>query len=84
MCGTDRYGFPIRHRERKPVHFGLRIGDIVKAVVTSGQKVGKYVGRVLCRKTGSFDIATKTSRVAGISYKFCTSIHSKDGYSYRF
>jgi 3-dehydroquinate synthase class II len=71
-------------RERKQIHFGLRTGDIVKAVDTSGKKVGQYVGRVLCRKTGSFDIATKSGRVAGISYKFCKSIHSKDGYSYGF
>ena len=84
MCGTDKYGFPIRHRERKQVHFGFRTGDIIKAVVTSGKKVGQYVGRVLCRKTGSFDIVTKEGRVAGIGHRFCTSIHKKDGYSYAF
>jgi 5-methylcytosine-specific restriction endonuclease McrA len=84
MCGTDRYGFPTRHRERKQVHFGFRTGDIAKVIVTSGKKVGEYVGRVLCRKTGSFDIATIAGRVAGISYRFCTSIHKKDGYSYAF
>ncbi|BAY47492.1 hypothetical protein SAMD00079811_51100 [Scytonema sp. HK-05] len=84
MCGTDRYGFPTRHRERSSVHFGFKTGDIVKAVVTTGKKVGEYVGRVLCRKTGSFDIATKSGRVAGISHKFCSLIHQKDGYSYAF
>jgi 5-methylcytosine-specific restriction endonuclease McrA len=82
MCGTDKCGFPIRHRGRKQVHFGFRTGDIVKAVVTSPKKAGEYIGRVLCRQTGSFDIATKTGRVAGISYRFCTPIHKKDGYSY--
>jgi 5-methylcytosine-specific restriction endonuclease McrA len=84
MCGTNKYGFPIRHRERKQVHFSFRTGDIIKAVVTSGKKVGEYVGRVLCRKTGSFDIVTSNDRVAGISYKFCIPIHKKDGYSYVF
>lgn len=84
MCGTDKYGFPTRHRECKQVHFGFKTGDIIKAVVTSGKKVGNYVGRVLCRKTGSFDIATKTGRVAGINHRFCISIHKKDGYSYAF
>lgn len=84
MCGTDRYGFATRYRERQQVHFGFKTGDIVKAVVTSGKKIGEYVGRVLCRKTGSFDIATKSGRVAGISYRFCTPIHQKDGYSYAF
>ncbi len=84
MCGTDRYGFPTRHRERKQVHFGFKTGDIIKAVVLSGKKVGEYVGRVLCRKTGSFDIVTKAGRIAGISYRFCTPIQQKDGYSYGF
>ena len=84
MCGTDKYGFPIRHRERKQVHFGFRTGDIVKAIVNSGKKVGEYVGRLSCRKTGSFDITTTSGRVAGISHRFCTSIHKKDGYSYGF
>ncbi|WP_066424020.1 RNA-guided endonuclease IscB [Anabaena sp. 4-3] len=84
MCGTDKYGFPIRHRERKQVHFGFRTGDIVKAVVLSGKKVGQYVGRLLCRKIGSFDIVTHVGRVAGISYRFCTPIHKQDGYSYKF
>ncbi|MFL9450454.1 MULTISPECIES: RNA-guided endonuclease IscB [Nostocales] len=84
MCGTNKHGFPIRHRTRKQIHFGFQTGDIVKAVVTSGKKVGHYVGRVLCRASGSFDIATKTGRVAGISYKYCKSIHKKDGYNYAF
>lgn len=82
MCGTDKYGFPIRHREHKQIHFGFKTGDIVKAIVTSGKKVGEYVGRVLCRKSGSFDIVTGTGRVAGISHKYCKHIHKKDGYSY--
>lgn len=84
MCGTNKFGFPTRHRDSKQIHFGFTTGHIVKAVVTKGKKIGTYLGRVLCRKSGSFDIATKTGRVAGISYKFCTPVHKKDGYSYSF
>lgn len=84
MCGTDKYGFPTRHRDRFQVHFGFKTGDIVKAIVTSGKKVGEYIGRLSCRKSGSFDITTITDRVAGISYRFCTAVHKKDGYSYEF
>ncbi|MGH1395118.1 MAG: RNA-guided endonuclease IscB [Trichormus sp.] len=84
MCGTDKFGFPTRHRTTKQIHFGFQTGDIIKAVVTSGKKVGEYLGRVLCRATGSFDIATKTGRVSGISHKYCSAIHRKDGYSYAF
>lgn len=84
MCGTDQCGFPVRHRTRQQVHFGFQTGDIVKAIVKSGKNVGTYVGRVLCRKSGSFDISTKSDRVAGISHKYCQPIHKKDGYRYAF
>ncbi|MEW6491569.1 MAG: RNA-guided endonuclease IscB [Cyanobacteriota bacterium] len=83
MCGTNRYGFPIRHRENVKKHFGFQTGDIIKAVVTKGKKAGSYVGRVLCRATGSFDITTTTGRVAGISHKYCSFIHRDDGYAYQ-
>jgi HNH endonuclease len=84
MCGTDKYGFPIRHKARVQIHQGFQTGDIVKAVVTAGKKVGSYLGRVLCRASGSFDVATSSGRVTGISHKYCKSIHQKDGYSYGF
>jgi hypothetical protein len=82
MCGTDKFGFPSRHRSRVQIHKGFQTGDIIKAVVTSGKKIGFYWGRVLCRASGSFDIATDRGRVAGISHKYCTPIHKKDGYAY--
>jgi len=84
MCGTDKFGFPIRHKSRKQIHFCFQTGDIISATVTAGKKVGSYMGRVLCRASGSFDIATKMGRVAGISHKYCKPIHKKDGYSYGF
>src|SRR4028118_336875 len=84
MCGTDRFGFPVRHKSRKQIHFCFQTGDIVSATVTAGKKIGSYTGRVLCRASGSFDIVTTTGRVAGISHKYCRPIHNKDGYSYGF
>jgi hypothetical protein len=62
---------------------GFQTGDIVRAVVTTGTKQGVYVGRVLVRASGSFDIRTKQGRVQGISYRFCTPVHRCDGYSYQ-
>ncbi|KPQ40131.1 MAG: Restriction endonuclease [Phormidium sp. OSCR] len=82
MCGTDKYGFPTRHRSRIQVHKGFRTGNIVAATVTEGKKIGSYVGRVLCRASGRFDITTASVRVAGISHKYCKPIHRKDGYAY--
>ena len=65
----------------KVVH-GFQTGDIVKAIVTSGKKVGTYVGKVAVRATGSFNITTQKETVQGIGYKQCTTIHKTDGYSY--
>jgi 3-dehydroquinate synthase class II len=59
-------------------------GDIVKAVVTKGKKVGSYVGRVAVRKTGNFNIKTKNDTVQGINYKYCRHLHKSDGYTYSF
>ncbi len=82
MCRTDKYGFPSRYVPRFKFVKGFQTGDIIKAVVTTGKKVGEYVGRVAVRTTGSFNISTKNGLVQGISHKYCTPIHKKDGYSY--
>ena len=84
ICGTNKYGFPIRHRSNQRIHKGFQTGDIIKAIVTKGKKIGTYTGRVLVRASGSFDISTNMKRVAGISYKYCSHIHKKDGYQYSF
>ena len=82
MCGTDKRGFPTRHRTNRKRHYDFQTGDIVRAAVASGKKVGTYVGRVLVRATGSFDLKTKQGRIQGISHRYCTVLHRHDGYSY--
>jgi hypothetical protein len=84
ICRTDKYGFPNRYCSRTKFHFGFQTGDIVKAVVVSGKKVGQYIGRIATRATGSFNISTKNGLVQGISHKYCKHIHKKNGYSYAF
>ena len=81
-CRTDKFGCPSRYVPRKKIYFGFQTGDIVKAVVTKGKKVGNYVGKVAIRLTGSFNISTNNGLVQGVCYKFCKRIHAKDGYSY--
>lgn len=83
-CRTDKFGFPNRHVPKDKIHFGFQTGDIVRAVVTSGKKIGSYVGKVAIRSSGSFNISTKNGLVQGISHKFCLRIHAKDGYSYAY
>lgn len=75
-------GFPRGYLARKKQHFGFQTGDMVKAVVTRGKKIGTYFGKVLCRKTGNFDIKTKAGRVQGINYRHFKLIQHSDGYSY--
>ena len=82
-CRTDKYGFPNRHCARVKVHFGFQTGDIVKAAVENGKKVGTYIGRIATRATGSFNISTKDGLIQGISHKYCKAIHRKDGYGYQ-
>jgi 5-methylcytosine-specific restriction endonuclease McrA len=81
-CRTDKFGFPNRYVPRFKFVNGFQTGDIIKAVVTTGKKVGEYVGRVAVRTTGSFNISSKNGLVQGIGYKNCIQIHKKDGYSY--
>jgi 5-methylcytosine-specific restriction endonuclease McrA len=83
MCRTDKFGFPSRYVPRNKFVKGFQTGDIVKAVVISGKKIGEYVGRVAVRTTGSFNISA-SELVQGISYKYCQTVHHKDGYGYTF
>ncbi|GHO46123.1 RNA-guided endonuclease IscB [Ktedonospora formicarum] len=82
MCRVDRYGFPRTSAKQAKHVYGFQTGDLVKAVVTSGKKVGIYSGRVAVRTTGSFNITTEQGTVQGISHRFCQAVHRSDGYSY--
>ncbi len=85
FCRMDKYGFPrTAPKDRKKSVKGFQTGDMVKAVVPSGKKVGTYVGRVAVRATGSFNITTRNGTVQGISTRACTVLHRGDGYSYGF
>jgi 5-methylcytosine-specific restriction endonuclease McrA len=78
----DRYGFPRGYLTRSKSAFGLQTGDMVRAVVTTGKKAGRYLGRVAIRASGSFNIQAKTGLVQGIHHRFCTLIQRADGYGY--
>jgi 5-methylcytosine-specific restriction endonuclease McrA len=82
MCNVNEIGFPCSSPKGAKKVRGYQTGDIVRAVVTSGTKQGVYVGRVLVRANGSFDIRTNQGRVQGIGHRFCAPVHRCDGYSY--
>jgi len=83
MCRMDKYGFPRTGPKQAKRVKGFQTGDIVRAVVTSGGKIGTYVGKVAIRATGSFNITTLERTVQGISSRFCTVVHHCDGYTYQ-
>jgi 5-methylcytosine-specific restriction endonuclease McrA len=82
MCRTDKFGFPSRYVPRFKFVHGFQTGDIVKAIVTSGKKIGTYTGRVAVRTRGSFNVSDKSGLIDSISYKSCKVIQRKDGYGY--
>ncbi len=84
MCKVDKYGFPRTGPKKDKKQQGFQTGDMVKAVVTKGLKMGTYTGKVAVRSSGSFNITTHTGVVQGIKHSYCKLIHRSDGYSYSF
>lgn len=77
-----KHGFPRGYLMRQKQVHGFQTGDMVKAIVPKGTKMGTWQGRVAVRKTGSFNIQTLSGAVQGISYKNCTLMQRSDGYGY--
>ena len=75
-------GFPRGYLARQKQFFGFQTGDMVKAVVTRGKKIGTYFGKVMCRRSGSFDIRTSSGRVQGINHRYFQLVQRSDGYLY--
>ena len=84
MCLMDKYGFPRTSAKASKSVKGFQTGDIVKAVVTEGSKVGEYLGKIAVRSSGYFNIQTKTQVVQGIGFEYCHIIQRGDGYSYNY
>jgi 5-methylcytosine-specific restriction endonuclease McrA len=83
MCCMNKFRFPrTGPKEAKSVK-GFQTGDVVRAIVTKGSKVGTYLGRVAVRTTGSFNITTTHRTVQGVSHRHCQCLHKMDGYSYQ-
>ena len=85
MCRVDKYGFPrTSAKKNKRVH-GFQTGDIVKAIVTNGKHIGKYIGRVSIRSSGSFNIKdiNLNRTIQGISWQYCKTISQMNGYNFK-
>ena len=84
MCNTNKYGFPISHRQNKKTHFGFQTGDLIVANIPKGKYTGTWRGRIACRASGNFDIKNNQGKriCQGISYKYCRVIQRTDGWQY--
>lgn len=78
----DGFGFPRGYLMRQKAVNGFRTGDMAKAIVTKGIKIGVYVGRIAVRKSGSFNIQTTKGVIQGIWHKHCKVTQRADGYGY--
>lgn len=75
----NKYGFARGHCTRSKSAYGFQTGDMVKAAVLKGQRIGNYVGRVQIRANGNFNIQ---GIVTDIPYKCCELLQRNDGYGY--
>lgn len=80
-CGTDRYGFPIRHAPAQKFFMGFQTGDLVKANILTGKYAGTCTGRIAIRFKPSFKLTTG-GKSFDVHPKYLTTIHSCDGYEY--
>jgi len=76
-CGTDKYGFPIRHAPAAKSYMGFRTGDLVRAHIPRGKYAGTHVGRIAIRHRPSF-------RLNGFDVhpKHLKLLQRGDGYAY--
>jgi hypothetical protein len=84
MAGVGKYGFPIRHRERKKVHHGFQTGDLVAADIPKGKYKGRWQGTVAVRATGYFDLKNGAGKriCQGIAARFCRLLQRANGWQY--
>jgi 5-methylcytosine-specific restriction endonuclease McrA len=77
ICGTDRYGFPIRHRPRAKRFQGWQTGDLVCATLQRGKFAGRHIGRLRIRHRPWF----RLNRF-DVHPKYLERLQRADGYMY--
>ncbi|TAG60659.1 MAG: HNH endonuclease [Oscillatoriales cyanobacterium] len=80
-CGTNKFGFPIRHAPSQKFFMGFQTGDLVKANVPNGKYAGSYTGRIAIRFKPSFKL-TARGKSFDVHPKYLKTIHKADGYEY--
>lgn len=80
MCRTDKFGFPLVHRQRKKLHFGFQTGDIVKA--SNARCPEGQVGRMIANAKGGFYWLTSDRKHFNFAPKNTRLLQRADGWSY--
>lgn len=82
-CGTNKFGFPIRHAPKAKFFAGFQTGDLVKANIPNGKYAGAYTGRIAIRFKPSFKLTTG-GKSFDVHPKYLQIIHSSDGFANLF
>jgi 5-methylcytosine-specific restriction endonuclease McrA len=80
----NRHGFPRVYFLKTKGVFGFQTGDIVRADITKGKKMGSYLGRVTISSNGMFILNTVIGERMIVNYRFCKLVQRSDGYWYSF
>ncbi|OPX94017.1 MAG: CRISPR-associated endonuclease Cas9 [Pelotomaculum sp. PtaB.Bin104] len=84
MCNTDKFGFPKNNRSNKKVYFGFQTGDLVVANIPKGKYTGRWIGRVIVRSSGYFDVKDGAGKwlCQGASHKHFRLLQRNNGWQY--
>jgi hypothetical protein len=77
ICLTNKFGFPIKYRQRQRRWFGYRTGDMVRAMLVTGKNIGLHIGRVIVRSKPWFSLNNISVHIRTLSI-----LQKSDGYNY--
>lgn len=78
-CGIIVLKYPKGPKRR----LGFTNGDIVEATVQGGKRKGcRYVGRVMTRQDGRFEVRTINGELINATYKYCKVLQRDCGYQF--
>jgi len=78
MCLMNSFGFPRTRPKQYRLSHGFQTGDLVKAIIPTGQYTGTHVGRIAIRSRPSFHL-----NGFDVHPKYLHLLYRNDGYSYQ-
>lgn len=84
MCLVDKHGFPRTSSKSAKRVYGFQTGDMVRLMKVTGKHQGVYIGKVVVRTRGDFDITAEGRKKITANWKCFTLLQRFDGYAYRY